>query len=303
MRNRFTQHLGALAFIAVAATMPPSARADEAAKPAAAPTRTGGKLLATGGVSQVEGAGGGGLGAWALITGYDTPGQIGANAHYTYVGTNDFRLAAYGAAIGLWDTVELSVAHQAFDTRLLGAALGLGKNYTFNQDIAGVKVRVFGDAVYDQDSWWPQVAVGAQYKRADRSAVLDFLGAKDDHGIDFYVATSKLFLAQSVLVNGTVRFTRANQFGLLGFGGPEGNHYKPEFEGSVALLLRKDVAIGAELRTKPDFLNLGEQQAYDVFLAYFPTKYASLTLAYVDLGKIVVDGRQRGVYASLQLGF
>ena len=29
-----------------------------------------GKLLATGGVSQVEGAGGGGLVPWALITGY-----------------------------------------------------------------------------------------------------------------------------------------------------------------------------------------------------------------------------------------
>ena len=32
----------------------------------------GGKLLATGGVSQVEGAGGGGLANWALITGYGT---------------------------------------------------------------------------------------------------------------------------------------------------------------------------------------------------------------------------------------
>ena len=41
-----------------------------------------GKLTATGGVSQVEGAGGGGLTPWALITGYGTRDSYGANAHY-----------------------------------------------------------------------------------------------------------------------------------------------------------------------------------------------------------------------------
>jgi hypothetical protein len=40
-----------------------------------------GKLLATGGVSQVEGAGGGGLTPWALITGYGTRDSYGANAN------------------------------------------------------------------------------------------------------------------------------------------------------------------------------------------------------------------------------
>lgn len=40
-----------------------------------------GKLLATGGVSQVEGAGGGGLSTWALITGYGTRDAVGGNVH------------------------------------------------------------------------------------------------------------------------------------------------------------------------------------------------------------------------------
>ena len=52
-----------------------------------------GKLLATGGVSQVEGSGGGGLANWALITGYGTRDGVGANAHYTTVLLPDYRLA------------------------------------------------------------------------------------------------------------------------------------------------------------------------------------------------------------------
>ena len=38
-----------------------------------------GKLLATSGVTQVVGAGGGGLASWALITGYGTDHGVGAN--------------------------------------------------------------------------------------------------------------------------------------------------------------------------------------------------------------------------------
>jgi len=42
------------------------------------------KLLLTGGVSQVEGAAGGGLTPWAVIGGYGTNNEIGGNIHYTY---------------------------------------------------------------------------------------------------------------------------------------------------------------------------------------------------------------------------
>jgi hypothetical protein len=44
-----------------------------------------GKLLATGGVSNIEGAGGGGLATWALITGYGTHDGFGLDAHITYL--------------------------------------------------------------------------------------------------------------------------------------------------------------------------------------------------------------------------
>jgi len=52
----------------------------------------GGKLLATGGVSQIEGAGGGGLASWAMITGYGTRDGVGANIHYTAVPLPDYGL-------------------------------------------------------------------------------------------------------------------------------------------------------------------------------------------------------------------
>ena len=42
---------------------------------------SGGRLLLTGGVSTIEGAGGGGLVPWALIGGYGTRDEVGINAY------------------------------------------------------------------------------------------------------------------------------------------------------------------------------------------------------------------------------
>ena len=84
------------------------------------PSRFSGKLLLTGGVSQVEGSGGGGLTPWALIGGDGTGDQVGGSAYYTQVRVDDYQLDSYGALIGLFDRVELSLSRQAFDTRDVG---------------------------------------------------------------------------------------------------------------------------------------------------------------------------------------
>lgn len=263
-----------------------------------------GKLLLTGGVTQIEGSAGGGLTPWAVIGGYGTRDQIGANAFYTRVDVDDYSLDSYGVLIGFYNRVEVSFARQRFDTEDVGAALGLGRGFTISQDIIGVKVRLFGDVVLDQDSWVPQVSVGAQYKKNDQGALLGAIGAQDDSGIDIYISATKLYLAQSLLLNGTVRFTEANQFGILGFGGDKDDGYEPQLELSAAYLLSRNLAIGAEYRTKPDNLNIAaEDDAWDVFIAWAPVKNVSLTVAYVDLGNIVIADNQRGVYASLQVGF
>jgi len=283
------------------------ALADEA-EPEAPATKPGffdsGKLLATGGVSQLEGAGGGGLAPWALITGYGTDAGIGANAHYTAVIVDDYTLQSAGVAIGFYDRVELSYARQEFDTQSTGALLGLGKGYKFGQDIWGAKVRVIGDAVYDQDSLLPQISVGAQWKIADRPAVLAFVGARDHEGVDYYLAATKVLLDQSLLLNGTVRFTKANQTGLLGFGGNLNDDYEAQFEGSAAYLISRHLAVGIEYRSKPDNLGFADEDDWaDLFVAWFPTKNVSVTAAYVELGDIATRTDERGVYLSVQAGF
>ncbi len=275
------------------------------ATPAAAQDlRPLGKLLLTGGVSNIEGAGGGGLASWATISGYATRDGVGGNVHGTLVELPDYQFRAYGASVGLYDRVELSYTRQDFDTQGTGARLGLGKGFTFHQDVVGLKVRVLGDAVYNQDSWVPQIAVGAQYKNAAKAPILAFLGARDDDGVDYYVAATKVLLAESVVVNGAVRATRANQTGLLGFGGlPGKDDYTLQFEGSAGVLLSKRLLVGAEYRTKPNNLGLEEDDWFDLFAAYAVNKNLSVTAAYADLGTIATFKGQRGLYLSLQAGF
>ena len=266
--------------------------------------RTAGKLLLTAGVSQIEGAAGGGLTPWALIGGYGERDQFGANVYYTRVDVSDYSLDSYGALIGINDRVELSVSRQVFDTESVGAALGLGRGFTISQNTIGVKVKLFGDAVLEQDRLLPQVSLGVQRKRNQRGALVRAIGADDDSGTDVYVSATKLLLSQNLLLNGTLRSTDANQFGILGFGGDRGNGRSLQFEASAAYLLNRQLAIGAEYRSKPNNLKIAdEDDAWDVFLAWAPNRHVSLTIAYLDLGNIVIRDKQRGVYASLQVGF
>jgi len=263
-----------------------------------------GRLLATAGAISLEGAGGGGLVPWALITGYGSRDQWGGSVHGTVVRLPDFTLGTVGTGIGVFDRLELTYQHQWFDTGSTGRRLGLGHGFTFEQDIVGAKLRLFGDVVADQDRWWPQVSIGLQHKVATERAIVRAVGAKDISGTDFYIAATKLLLDHGLLLNGTIRFTKANQFGLLGFGGDRGDAYSAQFEGSAALLLSRRFAVGTELRTRPNNLRFAnERLGFDAFAAWFPTPNLSVVAAYVDLGPIANQGRQNGIYLSLQLGF
>ncbi|WP_170208001.1 DUF3034 family protein [Sphingomonas glacialis] len=266
--------------------------------------RQGGKLLLTGGVSTVEGAAGGGLATWALIAGNETDAGIGGSAHATLVALPDFDLKSIGGAIGFHNRIELSYAHQRFDTRQAGAALGLGRNFTFGQDVFGAKLRVIGDAVYDQDRILPQIAIGVQYHRAEKAPVIAAVGGRHAQGTDFLVSATKVVLARSLVLDATLRFTKANQFGLLGFGGDKSNAYHAAFEGSAGLLVSPRLLLGAEIRTKPDNLGFArEQKAVDAFAAWQFQRHLAVTAAYVDLGSIATVKRQRGAFLSLQASF
>lgn len=281
-----------------------------------------GKLLLTGGVSTVDGSAGGGLSPWAVIGSQATSGEIGFTAHVSHARTQDYNLNAYGATMGLNDRIELSVAKQELDTGITGTLLGL-PGLKLKQNIVGAKFRVAGDAVLDSDTWMPQVAVGVMSKHLVSSGLngtLQTLGAKRS-GTDLYVSATKLFLAEGLLVNATLRATQANQGGLLGHGAKIGgakNRHELMPEVSVAYLLRKDLAIGFEYRAMPDKLNKAGVPAglgnglragdwKDLFIAWAPNKNVSLTLAYVDLGTIVPattkQKKQTGSYISAQFAF
>jgi hypothetical protein len=109
---------------------------------------------------------------------------------------------------------------------------------------------------------------------------------------------------RNVLANATLRATKANQMGLLGFGGDRNDGYRLMPEVSVGVFLTDAIALGAEYRRKPDNLSAFREEDFkDVFVAWFPTKRLSLTAAWVDFGQIADKKDQRAFYLSAQLAF
>lgn len=270
---------------------------------AAAELRFGGKLLLTNGIASIDGASGGGLTPWAVIAGNATRDGIGASAHLSQVVVPDFRLTSVGAAVGLFDRVELSYARHGFDTGATGAKLGLGRGFTFDQDVLGAKLRLAGDAVYDQHRLLPQIAVGVQHKRGRDGAVVRAVGAEDRTGTDVYVAATKILLRESLVLNGTLRLTEANQAGILGHGGPRGDR-GVQAEASVGYLVSRRLVVGGEYRTKPSNLAFAREDDWiDLFAAYALGPNLTLAAAYVDLGSIAAFDDQRGAFLSLQAAF
>ncbi len=257
----------------------------------------GGKFIGTSGVTQVEGSAGGGLVPWATITGYATRDEQSSTAFGSYVKVDDFTMFSYGAAHGYKDRVELSFARQDFKVKDSGD--------TFSQNVFGMKVRVTGDLIY---SPWPQVSLGVQHKRNLNSKDIDALGARNSHGTDYYLAATKAWLDgpfhRNFVVNTIVRYSKANQLGLLGFGGDKDDDYQWLFESSVGLFLNRQWVVGAEYRQKPNNLSAIEEDDWiDSFVAYFPSKSISITAAALDLGSIGGLKDQKGGYLSLQAAF
>ena len=252
-------------------------------------------------VTQLEGQAGGGIVPWALLSS-GTP-----TVSLTWVGTGDYTLSSSALQFSLFDRVELSYARQTFDTE----GVGLGK---INVDVFGAKVKVLDM----NDDWWrPTVAVGLQYKQTDLDkAILDSWGS-DDTGVDFYLAATKVWplFKKNLLFDLTLRGTKANQIGILGFGSSAHDSYKPELEASVGYFLNENTVLGVEYRAKPDNRPAGlkEDDWYDVFVAYFPSKNLSIVAAYAGLGDIAHEANasdngqagkdERGLYLQIQANF
>jgi hypothetical protein len=252
-----------------------------------------GKLIGTAGLNQIEGSGGGGLVPWATLAGYDSQEQISVNAFTTQVQLDDYRLNVLGVSASFYDRVEISLAQHRFDLKTLGGEI--------KQNIYGLKYRIYGDIVY---STWPQVSIGLQYKKLKDGSIASAVGATNSSsGTDIYVAATKIHLGAlagfNLVWNVTARATKANQLGLLGFGGVNNHNYQIMAEASAAVLFSRHLALGIEYRQKPDNLGLGEDDWLDVFISYIPNKNLSLTLAWAELGNIAGAKKQKGLYLSL----
>ncbi|WP_397380458.1 DUF3034 family protein [Pseudomonas sp.] len=263
-----------------------------------------GRLLATGGASSIEGAAGGGIAPWAVLSGYGERGEWGADVFATRVETGDYRLDVAGVGVAFDNRIELSYARQRFDLGTLARDLNLPEN-SLSQDVFGLKVRLFGDLIYDQ---LPQVSLGIQHKRQKDFLIPSLVGAQRSEDSEAYLTASRLLLGgafgYNLLINGGVRYSRANELGLLGFGGDRRDRHSLLKEGSLAVLFNPHWALGIEYREKPDNLSFaGESDWADVFVGYFPTKNLALVLAYARLGEIATLDNQDGVYLSVQGSF
>lgn len=268
----------------------------------------GSRIWATGGVTTIEGSAGGGLVPWALLGSYASDEEWGGTLVLSRAEVDDYTLSVAAAGITWRNRVELTVARQSLDLDTLVFTLkdgfGLAQD-ELTQDIVGAKVRLFGDVLYQP---WGQWSAGVQYKRQNDFTVPDAIGARDDSGTDLYLSASKLFFAalldRNLLVNATARATRANQGGLLGFGGDRNNGYQLMLEGSAGLFITRQWLVGAEYREKPNNLGFADEEDWwDLFVAWVPDRRLAVTAAWVNLGDIATLENQRGLYLSLQGSF
>jgi hypothetical protein len=263
-----------------------------------------GRLVVTGGASSIEGGAGGGIIPWAVLAGYGEQGEWGGNAFATHVDLPDYTLDVVGAAASYGNRVELSYAHQRFDLGSLVSKLNLPED-NLTQDIFGVKVRLFGDLIYDQ---LPQVSAGLEYKHQNDFLIPSLVGAKRDSDVEGYVTASRLFMGAAfgynVVVNAGLRYSRANETGLMGFGGDRRDTRSVLKEGGAAILFNPHWALGMDYREKPDNLSFaGESDWADLFVGWFPNKHVSVVLAYARLGEIATLDNQNGTYLSVQGSF
>lgn len=257
--------------------------------------QAGSRLLATGGVTQIEGAAGGGLSPWGVLTGTASGDEYAATASVSQARVDDYSLGVIGIAGNIQDRLEMSLARQRLDLDTLGGRL--------EQDVFGAKLRLYGDPLYDTWGTW---SLGVQHKRMVDGELAKALGAKDTAGTDLYLATSKLWFVavggRNLLTNLTLRSTRANQGGLLGFGGDQKTSRSLVVEGSLGLMLAPDWVVGVEYRQKPDNLGVAAENDWrDLYVAHFFNKHVSLTGAWLDLGDIAGLADQQGGYLSLQV--
>lgn len=262
------------------------------------------QLLATGGATTLEGAAGGGIVPMAVLAGYGTREEQGGTLTASHVSTGDYSLSVVGASWSWRNRVEVSLAEQRLSHQPLSDRLGVDPS-SIRQRVFGAKVRLAGDLIYTP---WPQVSLGVQHKKNQDFFVPSAAGARDDSGTDVYLSATKLFLGglagRNLLLNATARHSKANQLGLVGFGGDLNNDAEWLAEASAGVFINRHWLVGTEYRQKPNNLSfIREDDWQTAFVGWFPNKQISVVGAYVDLGEVATFPDQTGWYLSVQGSF
>ncbi|HEX7718418.1 MAG TPA: DUF3034 family protein [Woeseiaceae bacterium] len=284
---------GVVAFVASLGTMLP------------AEASNGGRLLATGGAVSIEATAGGGITPWAVLAGYGTSEQFGCAAAGTIVSTDDYGLETLGIACTWNNRVELSIGRQSLDLDGLRPLLGLPPEQKLRQRHAGIKVRLGGDIVYNP---YGQLSLGLLHKSNEDKALVRAAGAARTSDAEIYLSAGKLILdgpfGLITYLNGSLRWSRANQTGLLGFGGDRRDSRRINTELAAAIFPSRQFAVGFEYRDKPDNLSFAAEDDWrDLFVAWFPSKHFSIVAAWADLGSIGTLSDQSGPYLSIAGSF
>jgi len=258
-------------------------------------------------ITDVDGQAGGGLVPWALLS-------SGPTVAISHLSTQNLGVNILAANTSFANRVEVSYAHSMLD--VTGSALG--NNNIDAVDNFGLKVKLndMGDSM-------PQFALGMVYKKASGNLVDNVLTTSaygiDSSSTDVYGAASKIVNVggKNVLLNGVLRATKANQMGLLGFGGGSTagakTGYSLEPEVSVEMFAADNVVFGAEYRAQPNNsvaatnAVLHQNSAYDLNVVYVANKNLTLTAAYANLGQVapglVGSNKQNGMFVQAQVSF
>jgi hypothetical protein len=258
---------------------------------------SGSRLWGTGGVTTIAGASGGGLTSWGVLNGYASDDEWSGSLALSRAAFDDYDLTVVAAAFNWDNRVALSISRQRLNLRILGGEL--------KQDVFGAKFRLFGDVLYSR---WGQWSLALEHGRLEDFSLPEAVGARDASGTDIVLSGSKVFFAavagRNLLLNAGVRASRANQAGLLGYGGDRGNGYAWLAELSGGIFLDRHWLAGLEYRQKPDNLAFArEDDWYDLFVAYIPNRTVAVTAAWVELGSVAGLSDQTGPYLSLQATF
>ena len=262
-------------------------------------------------VTDVDGQNGGGLVPWALLSAAPT-------VAISHLGTQNLGIDGVAINTSFADRIEVSYAHNTLGITGVGAGSGAA-GVTDAVDNFGLKVKLnnMGDVM-------PQFAIGVVNKQLSGGLSNTLSGPGlgiATSSTDIYGAASKIVNVggKNVLLNGVLRATKANQMGLLGFGGGTTagakTGYSIEPEASVEVFAADNVVVGAEFRAQPSNGVTGttsggvlhQNNAYDLHIAYIANKNLTWTAGYVSLGQVdpvqLGSYNQHGMFLQAQASF